>query len=267
MTAEPENVVDRDRFAAGRGYVTDRGDTPFEEFEASFDRILNAVGRYHPITPETKIFEVGAGLGWFEVIAAMRGLSCSAIELSPLNLEAAHDLARQHGVKVDIELGNIENFDLGREAYDVVIATSVFEHVRHYGRGLAKIYDSLRPGGVFFFYSTNRFSFRSGEYPDFPFYGWYPYSVRERIRVSRSGRKIVDSAGMDFNQFTYRQLYEHFKSLGYSEVLDRVDYLDPGDESARGPVKTGALRLVKSVPPLKFLARTFDSGTAFVCVK
>lgn len=258
---------DLDRFRKSHEYVACRGTAEFAEFETAFDTILQRIGRVHPIDPDTRIFEVGAGLGWFEVICAQRGLSCSAIEFNPVIREAALDLAQRHGAAVDIELADIEETELGRNQYDVIIATSVFEHVRHYGRGLARIYEALRPGGAFYFYSTNKFSLRSGEYPDFSLYGWFPYPVRRRIRIARQGSGIVESAGIDFNQFTYWGLRRHLESLGFSSILDRVDYLRPNDGIDRSRVKNLALHAAKALPPVRAAARAFASGNSFLCVK
>ncbi len=245
-------------------YVAQRSQTSLAAFEADFDTILRVIERFRPVTASTQFFEIGAGLGWFEVIAAKRGLSCAAVEVNPVFRDAALDLAMEQGVQVNISLGSVESFDLPRERYDAVIATSVFEHVPHYGRGFAKIYESLRSGGVLYFYSTNKFSLRSGEFTELPLYSWYPYSIRRRIRVWRQGPEIVRSAGIDFNQFTYWGLKRHLKSLGFSHVVDRFDYLPVHPLS---PVKTALLRILQAVPPAGALARLLDTSTTIVCVK
>jgi SAM-dependent methyltransferase len=263
LTVTPGRV-EAPAFSLSHEYVAERGATPMEEFERSFDAILGIVERFRPIDAGTAIYEVGAGLGWFEVICAKRGLQCSAIEPNPVVRAAALELAARHSVEVDIRLASIETVDLEREAYDVVIAASVFEHVRNYGLGLANIYQALRPGGVLYVSSTNKFSPRSGEFPDFPLYGWFPYSVRRRIRVSRQGPDIVRSSGIDFNQFTYRGLSMHLRSLGFSQVLDRYEYLPL---ERLGPRKALAMRAIRASRGLRFLARTCDTGTRFIGVK
>jgi SAM-dependent methyltransferase len=267
MNAERIDEAELERFRTSGEYLAERGKLELEEFEPDFDSIMAKVGSILRVTPETKIFEVGAGLGWFEIICAKRGLSCSAIEFNPVIRSAALVLARRYDVAVDIALGNIEETDIGRERYEIIIATSVFEHVYQYGRGLARIYEALRPGGVFYFYSTNKFSLQSGEYPDFPFYGWFPYSIRKRIRISRQGPGIVESSGIDFNQFTYWGLVQTFKSLGFSRVLDRVDYLDQGNILHPSRLRMTALRAAKYLPPVRLGVRLFASGNAFICVK
>ncbi len=255
------------RFDVSHDYVASRGATSLDEFEREFESILRKVERFHPVTAETSFLEVGAGLGWFEIICAKRGLRCSAIEFNPVVLDGARDLARRHGVDIDIALGDVQDADLGRCRYDIVISSAVFEHVRDYGRALARVYEALRPGGVFYFYSTNKFSLSSGEYSAFPLYGWFPYPIRRRIRVSRQGPGIVESCGIDFNQFTHWGLSRHLRSLGFSRVLDQIDYLEPEDVANRGWAKPVALRAARTLPPIRLAARTFARGTSFICVK
>lgn len=267
MSHERTETPDLERFRISRDYVADRSSLPLEEHQPDFENIIKLVARFVPVTPTTDIFEIGAGLGWFEVLCAKRGLSCSAIEFNPVIRDTALALARREGVEVDIAFGDIETTDIGHERFDVIIATSVFEHVRNYGRGFARVYDALRPGGVFYFYSTNKFSLRSGEYTDFPLYGWFPYAMRQRIRVSQQGAGIVESSGIDFNQFTYWGLARHFRSLGFTRVLDRVDYLDPADRSARTRTRTLGLLAARRLPPIRLAARAFAPGNHFICVK
>jgi SAM-dependent methyltransferase len=248
-------------------YVANLPSGSLERFQADYDSVMSKLASFCAITPTTEIFEVGSGLGWFEVLCAKHGLSCSAIESNAEIRDAALEFASRQGVRIDIALGSIEDTDIGRECFDVVIATSVFEHVRDYRRGLNRIYQALRPGGVLYFHSTNRFSLRSGEYPDVPFYGWLPYSLRERIRVQRQGPDVVILSAIDFNQFTYWGLLRVFRSLGFSRVLDRIEYLEATNISHRSLTRMLSLRAAKSFAPVRLGARVFASGNYFICVK
>src|SRR5262249_43127748 len=142
-------------------------------------------------------------------------------------------------------------------------ASSTFEHVENWQKGLKRIFDALKPGGLFFFYSTNKFSFVQGEY-NFPLYGWLPNGWRYRLRVARQGNGIMKN-GIDFNQFTYFQLRKVFKKLGFSEVMDRVEILDPDNLNNPKFHKKLIIKILKRVKPLKELALFFSSGTLFVC--
>src|SRR5207253_10245797 len=137
-------------------FVEQRGSIPLEEFEDDFEYYFRLLSRFRPLGPGSRLLEIGAGTGWFEVLCAKRGLSCTGLELSPLNAEFALQLAKRHGVDIDIRLADIEDADIGIARYDAILGASVFEHVEHYARALARVYEALVPGGVFYFYSTNK---------------------------------------------------------------------------------------------------------------
>jgi SAM-dependent methyltransferase len=51
------------------------------------------------------------------------------------------------GVQAELLRGDICRMDLGRERYDLVVAISVFEHIREIDAALGAIHRILRPGG------------------------------------------------------------------------------------------------------------------------
>src|SRR5262249_22022226 len=134
------------------------------------------------------------------------------------------ETGRQHGLEPDIEQGNVEQTDIGDSLYDAIYANSVFEHIEHWPIALRRIYRALKPGGFFFFTSTNKFSFTSDEYST-PFYGWLPNRWRYRLRVARQGPDIM-KLGIDFNQFTYPQLRRAFREVGFLRFYDRIELVD-----------------------------------------
>lgn len=116
-------------------YLQERGAAPEEENARLADKLLHRIGKFKDITSTTEILEVGTGTGWFLVSCAQRGFRCNGVELNPLFVRHAVDLAREHGVEANITQGSVEDVDLGREVYDVIVATSVFEHVEDSGGG------------------------------------------------------------------------------------------------------------------------------------
>ena len=255
-----------DALAKSREYLRAAAAIPLDAHTREFNGLMR-VSKFHPIKTQTEMLEVGVGTGWFPVMCALRGLHCDGLEVNPLYAEHARQLARDHGADIMIHEGSIEDYALGAGSYDVIFATSVFEHVERYEEGLRNVYRALRPGGAFYFYSTNRFSLRSGEYPSLPLYGWLPDRLRFRFRVWRQGEAIMKSGGIDFNQFTYWQLKRLFTIIGFTRSLDMIDFLDENSIVAPTAWKTAALRLLKAVAPLRSFARVFASGNCFICVK
>jgi SAM-dependent methyltransferase len=162
-------------------------------------------------------------------------------------------------------LGNIETDDIGTGLYDVIIAESVFEHVPDWRTALAKIYAALKPGGVFYFQSSNKFAFVSGDFRGVPLYGWLPYRVRLAIRSMTEGPRPVPWA-MD-NQFTYGSLRKYFRGMGFIRVVDYLDTVDPDDLNSPTPFRRFVARVLKSSVFTKGVALTFWPVTMFVCVK
>ncbi|MGH9583015.1 MAG: methyltransferase domain-containing protein [Bryobacteraceae bacterium] len=245
-------------------YIEKHRGADLEAYEPRFESYLRPVRRFKEIVPETEILEIGTGPGWFPILCKLRGLRCKALEISPQLIEVARETGQRYGIEPDIELGNLEDYPLPDNFYDVVIASSVFEHVEDWRNGVRKVYRVLKPGGVLFFESTNKFSFVSGEYRGVPLYGWLPNSWRYALRKKVHGRDIM-KLGIDFHQFTHGCLRKEFQCAGFSRVLDRVDLAE------EKYVSTGFRRMVvrvsKHFGPARHIALTFAEATRFVCIK
>lgn len=246
-------------------FIDEEQQITLETRKPEVENLLSLIQRFKRITTDTRILEIGVGSGWVQILFKEKGLSCKGLEIDPRLVEYAQERGRRYGVTPDIALGDIGAADIGTSKYDVIIASSTFEHVKDWRMGLEKVFKALAPGGLFYFYSTNKFSFRSGEY-DYPLYGWWPDNWRYRIRKRRQGEQIMDW-GIDFNQFTYFQLRRYFKSLGFSKVMDMIDILNPQNLNNPSMHKRLILRLCKTCKPFKHLFLFFAPGTSFVCIK
>jgi 2-polyprenyl-3-methyl-5-hydroxy-6-metoxy-1,4-benzoquinol methylase len=258
-------MITNQHAAALQDFIDESKDVRVEDKMAEFNDIFKVVKRYKTLDAKTKILEVGTGTGWLVIQCERLGMKCKGIEVSADLVDCARRLGQNYGVHPDIEIAKIEEANLGTNEYDVIIASSTFEHVANWREGLRKVFHALKPGGVFFFYSTNKFSFKSGEY-DFPFYGWLPDRWRYRLRSARQGN-IIMQWGIDFNQFTYFQLRRFFGQLGYATVLDRIDILDADHLNHPTWQRKLILGALKRLQLLKHGFLFFSNGTLFVCIK
>ena len=233
-----------------------------EDKEPQFKSILKCIRKVKVTSQDTRILEIGTGTGWFPILCKKNGIFCEGLEISPQLMEYAQRFGRRYGIEPDIKLGNIEEADIGISKYDIIIANFTFEHVEYWQKGIEKVFNALKPGGLLYFASTSKFSLWSGEYR-FPFYGWLPNSWRYRLRISRQGEDIM-KLGIDFNQFTYFQLRRFFKDIGFSKVLDPVEFIDPDDLELWKKI---VLKMLKGFKPLKHLALFFSLKTFFICIK
>lgn len=246
-------------------YIKKYENIKLEDKEKEFESFFKYIKRFKVINRDTHIMEIGTGTGWFTMLCKKNGISCKGLEVSPQLVEFANSLGLRYGIETDIELGNIEEKDIGESKYDIIVASSTFEHVEHWQRGIRKIFNALKPGGLFFFYSTNKFSLKSAEY-NFPFYNWLPNCWRYRLRISCQGEDIM-KLGIDFNQFTYFQLRRFFKNSGFSNVLDVVEILNPDHLNNPKFYKKVFLKVLKRLKIIKHIVLFFSTGTFFICIK
>jgi SAM-dependent methyltransferase len=228
-----------------------------------YERYLRCIGKARKVDAGTRMLEVGTGTGWFPLLCKANGLQCKGLEISPQLLQVARELGAEHGIEPDIELGNVEDTDLGEETYDVIVASSVFEHVEGWYDGLKNVYRALRPGGVMFFESTNKFALKHWEYQRLPLYGWLPDAVRYRIRIAAQGPEIM-KLGIDFNQFRYPQLRRAFREVGFRTILDAVDLSDMDRLSG---LKRAVMSAAKRNQAARGILLTFMEATTLVCTK
>lgn len=244
-------------------YIENHAHIRLEDQKPTLENILENIKRFKELDETSRILEIGVGSGWFQIYCKKQGLPIEGLEISPQLVEVAREYGRRYEVDLDLTVGNIEETEIEHEKYDVIVASSVFEHVEDWHSGVKKIYQSLKPGGVFYFDSTNKFSFTSGEY-NFPLYGWMPNSWRYSLRKARHGPDIM-KLGIDFHQFTYPQLRRFFRRVGFSKVMDLVDFKDLS--RVRDPKKRVVFSSMKKSKALKHLALNFLPATIFICVK
>lgn len=260
MRIHSERIGEVDRYIRNCGHEDLNAKIP------EYERLLRYLRKAREIDSDTRILEIGTGTGWFPILCQINGLHCKGLDISPQLVEVAMQMGKRYGIVPDIELGNVEVDDIGVEKYDAIIASSVFEHIELWRPALDNIYRALRPGGALFFESSNKYmlSSPSGEFAEFPLYGWLPDRARYELRKVTHGRDIM-KLGIDFHQFTYPQLRRAFRETGFREILDVIDLLDI--EGRKG-LKRRVLAAAKSYGPVRSLVLTFlVEATTFVCRK
>lgn len=102
---------------------------------------LRWLARHAPITPRTRLVDVGCGTGGFLDLARRRhGARCSGVELDPA-------LAARAGRRgLDVTTGDFGHGPQGE--FDVVTMFQVLEHLPDPRAALSRAFSLLRPGGV-----------------------------------------------------------------------------------------------------------------------
>lgn len=250
-----------------RRYIDNHKDITLEEKEPHFRNMLRAVQRYKTVDGNTRMLEVGTGTGWFPLLSQLNGIPCQGLEISPQLIACAHEIGARYGIRPDIKLGNLEDSDLSANYYDVVIASNVFEHIEDWKAGVHKIAEILKPGGLLYFESSNKWSPITGEYSGFPTYycyGWLPDQWRYALRRWVHGPDIM-KLGIDFHQFRHPQLRCEFERAGFRQIYDRVQIAHEDHVSTE--FRRKIVRLSRKNGLVRWLALTFAEATRFICLK
>jgi ubiquinone/menaquinone biosynthesis C-methylase UbiE len=100
-----------------------------------------------PLTPGSRVFEVGCGAGLLAVAMAKIGLDVVATDSTPAMLELARANAESSGVHVSLRRLDVHHLDDGAQGYDLVVALGVIPWLHSPEIALAEMSRVLRPGG------------------------------------------------------------------------------------------------------------------------
>jgi len=132
---------------------------------------LKVISRH--LKPDAGLFlDCGCGSGEY-VIALMEqfGLDAHGIEYNRQKVS----LAQSHGVlKNRVTQGDLQSIDSPAGAWDYAMLNEVLEHIPDEGRALKEIHRILKPGGILFIFSPNR---------------WFPFETHG-VNWKKSGRRV-----------------------------------------------------------------------------
>lgn len=153
-----------------------------------------------------------------------------------------------------------------------VVLKSVLEHVTSPTLALHEIYRVLEPGGVAYISTTNKYTFRNGEFTK-RFYQWYPDILKEsyvfmhlhyRPELARyTSRPAV-------HWFSYSELCKLGRDVGFYSFYSPIDIISEDDLIKDypniGALKRFLFRQSKYNPLLRSLILTFTGigGTIFM---
>ncbi len=95
------------------------------------------------LLPKGKVLDIAMGEGRNGVFLAAQGFDVLGVDISVKGLNKAHKLARELNTKIESRVVDLENYQLEKNAYDVILCTYYLQ------RNLfPQIKEALRPGGM-----------------------------------------------------------------------------------------------------------------------
>lgn len=105
----------------------------------------------HYLKPGLRVLVPGDGEGRNGVWLAQRGLIADTVDVSPVGVAKARELARARGVEINAEIADLLDWDWPRGRYDVVAALYIHFFDAGRPRMHRSMLDALKPGGIIIF--------------------------------------------------------------------------------------------------------------------
>ncbi|MEM7769887.1 MAG: class I SAM-dependent methyltransferase [Cyanobacteria bacterium P01_A01_bin.37] len=116
--------------------------------EASYQKKLQVTQEY--FNPDMEVLEFGCGTGSTAIIHAPHVKHIRAIDVSSTMLEIAQGKAEAENItNITFEKATIEELSVPDQTFDAVLGLSILHLLEDKEAAIAKVYQMLKPGGVF----------------------------------------------------------------------------------------------------------------------
>ena len=198
------------------------------------------------------VLDIGCNAGTQSFMWAERGHDVHGIDINGPLIEIGRKRAVEQGLRVDFREGSATRLPWGDGSMDVCLMPELLEHIADWQDCLAEAARVLRPGGLLYLSTTNRLCPRQMEF-ELPFYGWYPQRLKrhyEKLAVTTRPGLVNHAQFPAINWFTPYELQSRLRSLGFT-TWDHFDWIDT---ESRGWRVALPVRLIRTLPPLRWLA-------------
>ncbi len=135
----------------------------------------------------------GAGLGLYVDGFSSHFRHLIVVDLSIAQLLLARKIMDERGIQnVTLICANVERLPFRSNAFDFVHSNNVIEHVSNQKALLQEAWRTLKPNGMLFLLSPNRFSLYFEPHFRLRGYGFFPKALRRKIIQVRQKRSIDD---------------------------------------------------------------------------
>ncbi len=212
-------------------YYADQSMTPetldrFKGIKSAVLRMAQKHGLKIP-TEGYSVADISCGAGTQSILWAKEGHQVCGIDINEGLLSIAEQRAENDGCAINFKAGSAETIPLENASIHICLVPEFLEHVKNWQTCLDEFSRILKPGGILFISTTNRFCPIQNEFT-LPLYSWYPSILKNYfVKLSTTSKpQIVNYAKYPaVNWFSYFQLekelnHRHFK------CYDRLDAMD-----------------------------------------
>ena len=98
-----------------------------------------------------KVLDFGCGSGNWTCAAAREVQSVKAVDISEGRINSLREILLENKIEnVEADLITTDNYELGKEIYNIVICYNVLPYMPDYEKQIQKFHSALKPGGLLF---------------------------------------------------------------------------------------------------------------------
>jgi ubiquinone/menaquinone biosynthesis C-methylase UbiE len=204
---------------------------------ANVDKLLIQLDRLVDLSELEHVLILGCGPRPFTVEALIhKNYEVVGVEPGPLFVRLAEEYL---GTSDRILEGSAEEIPLPNRSQNLVVCESVLEHVDSPTKSLDEIFRVLRPGGIAYIGTTNRYRISlkgdNGEY-NIRYFNWLPDIVKEsfvfhHLHYDPSLANYTSRPAVHW--YSYSDLCNLGRQAGFHQFYSILDLLEPDDLESR----------------------------------
>ena len=233
----------------------------FHSIKDVVERALRKAGREGNL----EIADIGCGAGTQSLIWAREGHRVHGMDINEKLIGLARERGSRESLDVTFEIGDAAKLSWADNSMDVCLVPELLEHVPQWETCLDEFARILRPGGVLYLSTNNTLCPVQNEF-DLPLYSWYPGWLKrryERLAVTTRPELVNHAQYPAVSWFNFYGLRREMARRGLG-AIDRFDALDIDRLGTGGRF---AIRLIRALPPVRWLAHVFTPYTAIVATR
>jgi len=235
-------------------------------FRGIRDKALGLLARSRgAITGALCVADIGCGTGTQSRLWAELGHRAYGLDVNEPLVDIARRRAQEAGLDIRFDVGSATELPYPDASMDVVLMPELLEHVAAWQCCLDEAVRVLKPGGVLYLSTTNWLCPVQQEF-NLPMYSWYPSFLKrhcEKLAVTTRPELANYCKYPAVNWFSFYSLAAYLKERGLTS-FDRFDMLNVED---RGMPARIALRLIRALPPLRFVGHVLTPATNIYAIR
>ena len=180
-----------------------------------------------------RILDIGCGGGILSEPLARLGAAVVGIDPSQSNIRIAQHHAAQENLSIEYRGMTVEDLAATGEAFDVVLAMEVIEHVADVGLFIELAATMVKPGGLMFFATFNRTlkSFVLGIVTAEYILRWVPQGTHRwrkfvtpeelKALIKCGGLRLIQKTGVIYKLVTHRWRLSSNLAVNYMVIAER----------------------------------------------